>query len=161
MVSPARLGHLVLKVRDIAESERFYTEVLGLTVTSREMGMVFLTSGSNASHELALAPAVESRNHVDGRHVGLSHFAWQMRSFGDLRKIQKQLERKGVNILGTGDHGISIGVYFADPDGNRVEVFYEMPRRQWPKEHLFSGKFPTKLTDDQQGNKECKKGGAK
>ena len=35
-------------------------------------------------------------------------------------------------IDGTGDHGISQGIYFQDPDGNEIEVFYELPRAQWP-----------------------------
>ena|SRR5436309_1993918 len=142
MVSPIRLGHLVLRVSDIAKSEKFYTEILGLKVTSRDFGMVFLSSGSNASHELALSPATANADYVRQGNVGLSHFAWQMRSLRDLRQFHNHLKRKGVRILGTGDHGISIGVYFADPDDNRVEVFYELPAERWPDEGLFEGKFP-------------------
>ena len=47
------------------------------------------------------------------------------------------------------DHGISLGIYFRDPDGNGVEVFYELPRAEWPadyhvfsKEHVGRGRFP-------------------
>jgi catechol 2,3-dioxygenase len=47
------------------------------------------------------------------------------------------------------DHGISLGIYFRDPDGNGLEVSYELPREQWPRqEHVFSddmvarGRFP-------------------
>ena len=52
---------------------------------------------------------------------------------------------KGINIEGIGDHGISLGVYFSDPDGNNIEVFYELPKEQWPERDVFSGKFPWRL----------------
>ena len=53
------------------------------------------------------------------------------------------MKAKGVDIGGMGDHGISMGVYFFDPDGNEIEAFYELPRHQWPQEgQIFSGSFP-------------------
>ena len=63
--------------------------------------------------------------------------------FEDLKRLNRELEEKGVSIVGVGDHGVSIGVYFLDPDGNEMEAFYELPRDQWPEEgDIFSGKFP-------------------
>ena len=52
-----------------------------------------------------------------------------------------------VNPHAPGDHTISIGVYFSDPDGNGLEVYYELPRSQWNRERPFSeqgekGRFP-------------------
>lgn len=141
MVSPARLGHLVLKVNDIKRSEEFYKEILGLKVTERDFGMVFLSSSSETSHELALAPK-SSGDDDRGPNSRLSHFAWQMKTTRDLRELQEFLNENGIRILGTSDHGISIGVYFADPDGNHVEVFYELPRESWPRDGLFKGRFP-------------------
>ena len=45
--------------------------------------------------------------------------------------------------MGIGNHGSSIGVYFLDPDGNEIEMAYEMPIEQWPnRKQLFQGKFP-------------------
>ena len=75
--------------------------------------------------------------------VGLYHFAWEMESYEDLRKLYQEMKAKGVDIGGMGDHGISMGVYFFDPDGNEIEAFYELPRHQWPQEgQIFSGSFP-------------------
>ena len=55
MVKPKQLGHLVLRVRDVERSEKFYTENLGLSVTTKRPGvMTFLSAGSDASHELSL-----------------------------------------------------------------------------------------------------------
>ena len=56
------------------------------------------------------------------------------------------MKAKDVNIGGIGDHGISIGVYLFDPDGNEIEVFYELPKDKWPEEgSLFGGQFPGDL----------------
>ena len=68
-----------------------------------------------------------------------------MESLGDLQSIYRELKAKEVEIAGLGDHGISMGVYFFDPDGNEIEVFYELPKEQWPKGDIFRGKFPGSL----------------
>lgn len=147
MVSPKRLGHLVLRVRDVSRSEKFYTRTLGLEVVSREFGMVFLRASASRSHELALAPLKEGISSSPSQG-GLSHFAWQMESFDDLRNIYRHLKQEGVEIAGKGDHGISTGVYFLDPDGNRIEVFYELPQESWPSDRLFTGEFPLSLDEE-------------
>ena len=54
-------------------------------------------------------------------------------------------DQKIQEILDIGDHGISLGIYFADPDGNQIEVFYELPKEEWPEEEMFSGNFPYKF----------------
>ena len=71
-----------------------------------------------------------------------------MESFDDLRRIYRKLGDKNVAIAGLGDHGISMGVYFLDPDGNEVEVFYELPRDQWPETDIFLGSFPMSLEEE-------------
>ena len=144
MVTPKQLGHLALRVRDLDRSEQFYTDVLGLHVTNKRQGkMVFLSAGDDASHELALMPVGPDAPGPESTRVGLYHFAWEMQSFDDLKQLYKHMQAQKVNIGGIGDHGISIGVYFFDPDGNEIEVFYEMPKSEWPADSdLFSGKFP-------------------
>ena len=52
-----------------------------------------------------------------------------MDSFDDLKRLYAEMKSKDVNIGGIGDHGISLGVYFFDPDGNEIEAYYEMPKR--------------------------------
>ncbi len=54
------------------------------------------------------------------------------------------------------DHGISLGIYLRDPDGNGVEVFYEMPRAEWPvdyhvftREKMGNGRFPGPWDNDE------------
>ena len=57
--------------------------------------------------------------------------AWMMESLEDLQEFYQRLMEKKIPIECVSDHGISIGIYFHDPDGNGVEVSYELPRSQW------------------------------
>ena len=147
MVKPKQLGHLVLRVRDLERSEQFYSDVLGLHVTNKRPGqMTFMSAVDESSHELALVPVGDDAPGPEDSRVGLYHFAWQMDSFDDLKSLYAEMNSKNVDIRGIGDHGISLGVYFFDPDGNEIEAYYEMPKDQWPANgDLFEGEFPGKL----------------
>jgi catechol 2,3-dioxygenase len=75
--------------------------------------------------------------------------AWRLDSLDDLKEFYHDIKEKNVPISRVADHGISLGIYLRDPDGNGVEVYYEMPRAEWPREdHVFSpelvgsGRFP-------------------
>lgn len=154
MVTPKQLGHLVLRVRDIDRSQQFYEEVLGLHVTQKREGvMVFLSAGDDSSHELALMSVGPDAPGPEQNRVGLYHFAWEMNSLDDLKKLYKHMKSSDVNVGGVGDHGISLGVYFFDPDGNEIEAFYELPKDQWPKgDNLFGGKFPGSIEEETVGS---------
>ena len=152
MVKAKQLAHLVLRVRDLERSERFYSEFLGLRVTNRRDGaigkMVFMSAGEASSHELALISVGADAPGPDENRVGIWHHAWAMDSFEDLKSLYADLKQKGVNIGGIGSHNISIGVYFFDPDGNEIEAYFESPRETWPKEgDLFEGDFPQSLEE--------------
>lgn len=124
---PPRLAHLVLRVRNLARSEEFYTQVLGLRVISQTPGVTTYLSSGESSHTIALMNAG-----LDHTRVGLHHFAFQVDSPEELREFYDHLVERKVRIVGTGDHGISQGIYFQDPDGNEIEVFHELPRGQVP-----------------------------
>ncbi len=149
MVTPKQLGHLVIRVRDLEKSERFYKEVLGLRVTNKRPGqMIFMSADEGVSHELALVPVGDDAPGPEASRVGLYHFAWEMQSLDDLKSLYSTMKENDVEIGGIGDHGISLGVYFFDPDGNEIEAYYEMPKDEWPADgDLFEGDFPGTLED--------------
>lgn len=151
MVKPKQLGHLVLRVRDVEASEKWYQDILGLHTTNKMAGrMVFMSANDQSSHELALMQLGPDAPGPESDRVGLYHFAWEMESFDTLKALYQHIKAKNVNIGGIGDHGISIGVYLFDPDGNEIEIFYETPRDQWPKDgKLFAGKFDGGSLEDQ------------
>ena len=87
--------------------------------------------------------------------VGLNHMAWYMESLEDLEELYLRMKEKNVPIDRVANHGVSIGIYLRDPDGNGIEVSYELPRSEWPREDkLFTdidsrpGRFPGAWDED-------------
>ena len=62
--------------------------------------------------------------------MGLGHFAWKVETLDDLKEFYQKLKDWEIKISPS-DHGVSLGLYFHDPDGNGVEVYYEQPRSEW------------------------------
>lgn len=140
-----KLGHVVLKVRDLERSEAFYTEVVGLRVTGRLPGRMvfFAVPGNDDSHDLALWKVGADAAGPEAKQVGLFHVAWQVERPEELEPRYRDLVAKGVNVLGTTDHGANLSVYFEDPDGNMLEFTYEQPRQAWPTDrNPFAGRAP-------------------
>lgn len=74
MIHPRKVGHVVLKVRDLERAEQFYTEVLGfeaLTRLNRPRG-VFFTLGEQ-HHDLAVLEVPPEADAVKENQVGLHH----------------------------------------------------------------------------------------
>jgi catechol-2,3-dioxygenase len=140
-----KLGHVVLKVRDLAVSEAFYRDVVGLAVTGRLPGrMVFLAvPGNPDSHDLALWKVGPAAAPQAAKQVGLFHVAWQVERPEDLEHLYGALRARGVPVRGTMDHGANLSVYFEDPDGHLLEFTYERPRESWPAgRNPFEGRQP-------------------
>jgi catechol 2,3-dioxygenase len=108
----------------------------------------FMSANKDESHEVALIEVGEHAPGTQQGQVGLNHMAWRMESLEDLKEFYNRIKEKQVP-LNVADHGISLGIYFRDPDGNGIEVYYEAPREEWYRqEKLFlhgdrpSGQFP-------------------
>jgi catechol-2,3-dioxygenase len=134
-VKTSKLGHIVLRVRDLERSERFYTEVLGLRKTGEVPGIMafFSTQNNPDSHDLALMRLGPDAPPPDPRRVGLYHLAYQVESEEALAEAYRTLRDAGVPIVGTGDHGVSKGIYIADPDGIEIEITYDLPPEERPQ----------------------------
>jgi catechol-2,3-dioxygenase len=140
-----KLGHVVLKVRDLDRSEAFYTGVVGLTVTGRMPGRMvfFAVPGNEDSHDLAIWKVGPDAAGPQARQVGLFHVAWQVERAEDLEPLYRMLLARGVPVHGTMDHGANESIYFEDPDGNMLELTYERPRAAWPAgQNPFAGRDP-------------------
>ena len=140
------LAHVVLRVKELDRSVEFYVRVLGLEVTSTPgKRMAFLSAPQQKvkSHELGLLALGSEIMPTEKNRVGLYHVAWQMDTLNELESFHAHLVNEEVKIVGYGDHGISMGIYFLDPDGNEIEVFYELSKSEWPSNlSKFDGKFP-------------------
>lgn len=135
MIKIKALNHLVLFVSDVSKSEKFYCEILGFKVRERlGKDAVFLhASGSDNHHDLGLIYAGDQAAKLtSGPRIGLYHSAWEVGSIEDLKLASQTLARIGV-LAGESEHGNSLSLYAKDPDGNEFEIFWMVPRRDWPK----------------------------
>jgi catechol-2,3-dioxygenase len=144
-VPTTKLGHIVLRVRELGRSERFYVDVLGLRKTGEIPGiMAFFSTQSNPdSHDLALMQLGPNAPDADPQRVGLYHFAYQVGSEEALAEAYRALREANVPILGSADHGVSKGIYILDPDGIEIEITYDVPEAERPRDaNAFAGNRP-------------------
>ncbi|HLG90421.1 MAG TPA: VOC family protein [Alphaproteobacteria bacterium] len=127
---PTKLGHLVLKVRDVHVSVKFYVEVVGLQVSDWiDDHMVFLRAGAD-HHDLALlqmTPAEIAQSLTTQSRV--EHFSYQLRNVDEMRAAVRMLRELNIPIdRGFGKHGPGDNTFlvFNDPDGNNVEFYSDM-----------------------------------
>jgi catechol 2,3-dioxygenase len=118
MIVPDRIGHVVIKVRDIERSRDFYTDVMGLTVMMEvpKMKMAFFASHGRDHHELACVEVGADAPGPQKGEIGLVHIAFRLRDEEHLRAAYRELKEKHVPIVSTVDHGITKSIYFRDPD---------------------------------------------
>ncbi|MGE0224747.1 MAG: VOC family protein [Acetobacteraceae bacterium] len=134
------LGHVNIYVRNADRSRDWYEKVLGLhTYHHRPGRAAFMSADLDQSHEVALMQVGEDAPGPMRGQVGLNHMAWMVESLDALKAAYQRLKDNGVAVDAIVDHGISLGIYFRDPDGNGLEVSYELPRSEWPrKEQVFA-----------------------
>ena len=127
MIKLKKIGHINMKVTDPERSKAFYRDVLGFTISEEDPqhGGVFMTLGDDF-HTLDLSTVPAGAPLPDRSHLGVSHVAFQVGSYQALKEAYETLQKHGVQIDHATDHMNQRSLYFADPDGNRLEIYYEM-----------------------------------
>lgn len=121
-------SHAVINVRDLDGMLDFYTKVLGFTISDRgplaegAPEIVFMTNDPQEHHQVAMVPM---RN---GETTGnpLNHLAFRVDSFEDVKEMHSRLTTQETKIKPL-SHGNTLSLYFSDPEGNGLEVFWDTP----------------------------------
>jgi catechol-2,3-dioxygenase len=125
-----RVGHVALWVSDEDRSRTFYRDVLGLTVTEHDPahGGTFMTLGENFhTFDVMQVPDPATAKAPVAGQVGLWHVAFAVERYEDLKSAYATLIEHNVSIAECTDHVSQRSIYFYDPDGNRLEIYYEVP----------------------------------
>ena len=145
MLAVKELGHVGLYCTDVQKSQDFYTRILGLTVTDAhpEGHIIFLSAQPESEHhELALCPG---RDAPIGAKV-VQQVSFIVNDLTDLKQFHARLKAEGVRIRSVVNHGISLAIYFYDPDENVVEVYAKTP---YKIPQPYSEDVDLNLDDDQ------------
>jgi catechol 2,3-dioxygenase len=119
------LGHVVIKVRNQQRAEAFYNGLLGLPIAARlaPLSMTFFTLGNH--HDFAVTAVGDDAPDAPANAPGLFHVAFKIGTrIEELREAKAWLEAAGVQVSAF-DHEVTKSLYFADPDGNTVELYID------------------------------------
>jgi catechol 2,3-dioxygenase len=129
-----RIGHVHLKVSDLKKSLEFYQGLLGFELTMMYGDQAAFISAGGYHHHIGLN-TWHSQNLPPAKKqsVGLYHTAILYPTRKDLAAIFDRIRRAFYPLTGASDHGVSEALYLDDPDGNGVELYWDRPAAQWPK----------------------------
>lgn len=170
--TPVGVNHVVLNVRNMEESHRFWTEVVGLkqvgALKPRTDGgpmpkMQFYSGdhdGKMTHHDLALVenpnlPPPPASWELVGTQA-INHVALAMPNRESFLKKIQDIQAKGVKFNMRVNHGVTHSLYINDPNGYGVEILYELPREIWENDidaglnhlELLPTEGPAALVDD-------------
>ena len=130
-----RIGHVHLKVADLDRALRFYRDALGFAVTTRFGEQAAFLSAGGYHHHIGLN-TWESAGGVapPPGTTGLYHHAILYPTRAELARALRRVLDAGIALEGAADHGVSEAIYLRDPDDNGVELYWDRPRDEWPKD---------------------------
>ena len=129
-----RIGHVHLKVSDVERSLAFYCGVLGFELQQRYGPQAAFISAGGYHHHIGLNTwESEGGSPPPDGTTGLFHLAILYPERADLADALKRLAAHGIQLDGASDHGVSEALYLRDPDENGVELYWDRPESQWPR----------------------------
>ena len=129
-----RIGHVHLKVSDLQRSIDFYHGVLGFKITQRiENSAAFLSAGGYHHHIGLNTWESAGGSPPPTGSTGLYHVAIRYKTRAELADALGRLYKAGIQLDGAADHGVSEALYLSDPDYNGVELYWDRPEEEWPR----------------------------
>lgn len=127
--SAPMLSHVGLYVREVESMVRFYSQLFDLRVTDRGRGrtfkndLVFMSADAKHHHQLVIS----SGRPPEATFSTVMQLSFKAEAIDDLRRISVAAPALGATRLFTLNHGNSLSLYFSDPEGNTVEVYFDTP----------------------------------
>jgi catechol 2,3-dioxygenase len=133
-----KVGHVHLNVADLERSVAFYRDAFGFRVLLWLPKLAFLSAGDYPYLGLDTRTTAGGKLPEHGV-TGLHHYALQHPTREALASTVGRALGAGATVARTADFTISLAVFIRDPDGNMVELCWERPRSEWPKDWASAG----------------------
>ena len=123
------LSHVGIFAHDAEGLVGFYTRVFGLRVTDRGVGrnfkhtLIFLSSCPQQHHQLVIA----SGRPAEATFSTVMQLSFKVPSIECLRRVRQDALDAGATDMRGMNHGNALSIYFADPEGNTIEVYLDTP----------------------------------
>ncbi len=125
MAEIAGLGHVGIYAEDLMKQRDFWTRVMGLKIADEDLegrGMVFLSSHPEEEHHEFVLMKGRDVSH-DAKLV--QQISFKVPTIDDLKEYHSRLKAENIQIDRIVSHGNALGMYFFDPEGNRIELYYK------------------------------------
>jgi catechol-2,3-dioxygenase len=121
VLAPARLAHVVLRTRNLAEVSNWWKTVLNARVAYENDFMCFLAY-DDEHHRIAIVAPPKLKEDKPKFASGMDHVAFTYASLEDLIKTYERLRSLGIEPYWAVNHGPTLSMYYRDPDGNQAEL---------------------------------------
>lgn len=130
-----RIGHVHLKVADLDRALAFWQGVLGFELQQKFGAQAAFISAGGYHHHIGLN-TWESQGGTPPAQgtTGLYHVAILFDTRRELAIVTRRVLDAGIPLQGASDHGVSEAIYLADPDQNGVELYWDRPKAEWPRD---------------------------
>lgn len=130
-----RIGHVHLKVAEIARAVGFYRDVLGFEVTQYFGRRAAFLSAGGYHHHIGLNTWESAGGAPPPKgSTGLFHVAILYPTRAELAEALRRVLAAKIPLDGAADHGVSEALYLRDPDENGVELYWDRPQEEWPRD---------------------------
>ena len=129
------IGHVHLKVADLDRALAFYCGVLGFKLTQRYGRQAAFVAAGNYHHHIGLNTwESQGGSPPPPNSTGLYHVAIRYPTRRSLSDALRRLMAANIELDGASDHGVSQALYLRDPDNNGVELYWDRPEAEWPRD---------------------------